>query len=110
LQQVKLLSYILAFYLILLSAVPCCAFDNCPDDKMDLSAGSEQAEKHENGDDDCGSCSPFFSCEGCATATVSFEPVQFEIVPTPLVSVYTGYIQTSLPQIGYDFWQPPKIG
>jgi hypothetical protein len=107
LQQVKIVSYILAFYLILLSAVPCCAFDSCPDDKMDLSAGAEQ---HENGDDDYGSCSPFFSCEGCATATVSFEPVQLEIVLTPLISVYTGYIQTSLPQIDYDFWQPPKIG
>jgi hypothetical protein len=100
---VKLLSYILAFYVVLLAAVPCCAFDSCPDDKTEL------AEQHESGDEDCGNCSPFFSCEGCATATVAFEPVQFKIVLTPLLSVYTGYIQTSLPQVDYDFWQPPRL-
>jgi hypothetical protein len=100
---VKLLSYLLAFYLVLLAAVPCCAFDSCPDDK------TEQADQHENGDEDCGNCSPFFSCEGCASATVAFEPAQFKITITPLLSVHTGYIQTSLPQVDYDFWQPPKI-
>lgn len=100
----KIAGYILAFYLLLLSAVPCCAFDSCPDDKTEL------AEQHENGDADCGTCSPLFSCEGCATATVAFEPVQFRIADAPLLPVYTGYIQSSLPQVDYDFWQPPKIG
>ncbi len=100
----KFLYFIFTFYIFTLSAVPCCAFDSCPDDKM------EQAEQHESSDDDCGNCSPFFSCEGCATATVAFEPVQFEITLAQLLSVYTGYVQNSLTQIDDDFWQPPKIG
>lgn len=100
----KTVGYILSVYLLLLAIVPCCAFDSCPDDK------TEQSEKHQTGDEDCGNCSPFFSCEGCATATVSVEAAQFEIITTPLLPVYTGYIQALLPAIDYDVWQPPKLG
>jgi len=102
---VKILSYILAFYIILLSAVPCCAFDNCPDDKIESST-----QQQESNDKDCGNCSPFFNCEGCAMTLINFEPIQFEIPFPPIVSVYTGYIQLSLPKVNYEFWQPPKLG
>ncbi len=100
----KIAGYILSVYLVLLAAIPCCAFDNCPDDK------TEQASSHENGDKDCGNCSPFFNCEGCATATVAYDPVPLGINAITIASVYTDYIQTALPQVDYDFWQPPKIG
>lgn len=103
----KLLSYILAFYLILLSAVPCCSFDECNEDKTDLSAVPGD---HEKGDDDCGNCSPFFSCEGCAAAMISYEPVQFGIPVLEISSVYSPYTHSSLSQVDYDFWQPPKRG
>ena len=46
----KLIGYILAVYLLLLAVVPCCAFDECPDDK----ATTEQTEDHKTGDKDCG--------------------------------------------------------
>lgn len=100
----KIVGYILAFYLILLAAVPCCAFDNCPDEKQ------EQKANHNTGDEDCGSCSPFFSCEGCATATISVELFQIEITPLPTISSYTNYIQQQLPKVEFEFWQPPKLG
>ncbi|MEO7984487.1 MAG: DUF6660 family protein [Bacteroidota bacterium] len=100
----KLTGYILAFYLILLAAIPCCAFDNCPDDKAGTTAD------HENGDSDCGNCSPFFNCEGCATATITNELPPFEMAAIINLQVYTIYIQTQLPQVDYDFWQPPRIG
>ena len=99
----KIAGYILAFYLILLAAVPCCAFDDCPDDKIELAA------EHESGDEDCGSCSPFFSCEGCATATIAYDPAPLEITAIRISPVYTTYIQIALPTIGYDFWQPPRL-
>jgi hypothetical protein len=101
----KFTGYTLAFYLILLSAVPCCAFDNCPDEKT-----GEATNHDEPGDKDCGNCSPFFSCEGCATATIAFEPAKLEITAVKTPSVYTAYIQTALPSVEYDFWQPPKLG
>jgi hypothetical protein len=99
----KFCGYILAFYLILLAAIPCCAVDNCPDDK------TGQTANHENGDEDCGTCSPFFSCEGCATASIVYEPVQFDFTATITSAVYTLYQQTSLPEADLDFWQPPKL-
>lgn len=96
--------YILAFYLLLLSGIPCCAFDNCSSDETDQTANQENEDK------DCGNCSPFFSCEGCAAATIAYEPVSTATEPVQLLPVYTGYIQNSLPCMNYDFWQPPKIG
>jgi hypothetical protein len=100
----KICGYILAFYLILLTAVPCCAVDNCPDDKI------AQTEQHENGDDDCGSCSPFFSCEGCSGASVAYQPVQFEFICYLSSPNYTSYQEMSLSEVQLKFWQPPKLG
>jgi hypothetical protein len=105
----KICGYILAFYIILLAAVPCCAIDNCADDKTDLSAVAEQTGNHSQGDDDCGNCSPFFSCEGCATATIACQPVRFEFAPIFTPSVYTVYQPSSLQEADLDFWQPPKL-
>lgn len=109
--EMRIPGLILSFYLILLATVPCCAVDNCPEDK------TEHAAEHKKGDDpaspagrDCGSCSPFFSCEGCATVFISYPPVQIEIVSLKEPAVYAVYIQTALPDFNYDFWQPPKLG
>lgn len=104
LQLMKFAGYIYSFYLIVLSVVPCCSLDDC-DNEI-----TEQGVSHESQEGDCGGCSPFFSCEGCAATTVTVEPVCFEITPAQCIIVYTGYIQNPLPDIDYDFWQPPKIG
>lgn len=100
----KMSGYILAFYLVLLSAVPCCAFDSCPDDR------TEQSTKHEANDGDCGNCSPFFSCEGCAAAMIDYQPAHFELHTITQSAVHSSYTQSDLPRVDYDVWQPPKIG
>lgn len=102
--MMKWIGYLLALYIILLAAVPCCAFDNCPDEKTELAAN------HQPGDEDCGNCSPFFSCEGCATATIAVEPLTIEITPLEEQVVYTCYQQANLPTVDYDVWQPPRLG
>lgn len=102
----KFAGYILSFYILLLSVVPCCALDDCPQDE----AGTEQNSGHETGDDDdCKSCSPFFNCEGCATAIVSLETISFEAIDPVVPKVYTGFIASYIPIVHYDFWQPPKL-
>jgi hypothetical protein len=100
----KIAGYILAYYLILLAAVPCCAFDNCPEDKTELAA------RHETEEDDCGTCSPFFNCEGCSASSIAYEPAPIGIAALKALTVHSVYIQSSLPNIDYDFWQPPKLG
>lgn len=102
----KWLGYILLCYMLLLAVFPCCAIDECPDDKT----GTEQATSHENGDEDCGSCSPFFNCEGCASASVTIEQAYIVIDSLPIRQVYTGFLFPSIADVSYDFWQPPKIG
>lgn len=99
----KIIGYILAIYIILLSAVPCCSFDNCPEDK------TEQNSNYEPGDNDCGNCSPFFTCEGCGGFVSTIEIINFESAPLAPVRTYSVYIEAMMPEIHYDFWQPPKI-
>jgi len=99
----KLSGYILAFYLILLSAVPCCVNDDCAEDNKELAAN------HDNEDKDCGNCSPFFSCDGCACASIAFDPNIPENVPANTSHIFPDYIQSSLPGVDFDFWQPPKL-
>jgi hypothetical protein len=99
----KIAGYILAFYLVLLSAVPCCAIDNCPDDPTEINSAQGEEE-------DCGTCSPFFSCEGCAAATIAFEAGTLGIPAIKVSPVYAAYLQITLPHVVYDFWQPPRLG
>jgi hypothetical protein len=98
-------SYILSVYMLLLAVLPCCAFDDCPEDKIQ----KEQAANHENGDEDCGTCSPFFNCEGCASATATIDHVYYNIISLPVKQVYTGFLSPYIRDIHYDFWQPPKL-
>jgi len=101
----KVATFIFTFYLILLSAVPCCAFDGCPDDKNAM----EQTANHEQGDkDNCGTCSPFFNCEGCCSATTHSGTVTASVLPVTSKPVYAAFIPAAIPLISYDFWQPPK--
>ena len=100
----KLIAFILSAYLVFLFAIPCCSLDNCPEDK------TVQAQEHEKSDGDCGSCSPFFTCSGCSGATLSFNNAHIEIVPQEPTHQYTGFIISSIPDVHYDFWQPPRLG
>jgi len=102
----KLFGYIFTFYLVLLAVIPCCAFDNCPEDKP----VTTQTTDHQNeDDDDCGTCSPFFNCEGCASVTINVESISSmpnAVVPS---KVYTDFIPSAVDDIHYDFWQPPRL-
>jgi len=100
----KVIAFILSAYLLFLFAIPCCTFDNCSEEK------TAQASDHENGDGDCGNCSPFFTCTGCSGFTVSTDNNHLEIIPTFSGQQYAGYILSSIPEVHYDFWQPPKLG
>ena len=99
----KVFAFILSAYLLFLFAVPCCTFDNCSEEKK------SQETNHENNNGDCGNCSPFFTCTGCSGFTVSAENNYPEIVSSFSVHQYAGYIVSAIPEVHYDFWQPPKL-
>ena len=99
----KVLAFILSVYLLFLFAIPCCTFDNCSKEK------TSQETKHESNKDDCGNCSPFFTCTGCSGFTVSIENNNLEIAPAFSPHQYAGYILAGISDVHYDFWQPPKL-
>jgi len=99
----KVFAFILSAYLFFLFAIPCCAYDNCPREK------TPQQANHEDNNGDCGNCSPFFTCIGCSGFTVSVEHIYLEIVSSFSVQQYAGYIVSPIPDVHYDFWQPPKL-
>ena len=96
----------MSVYMLLLAVFPCCLVDDCPDDKIQ----AEKTADHQNGDKDCGSCSPFFSCEGCASVSATIEPLCFSIVSLPVKPVYAGFLSPFISDVHYDFWQPPRLG
>jgi hypothetical protein len=98
----KVIAFILSGYLIILSAVPCCLFDNCPEDK------TEQSANHNEGDGDCGNCSPFFSCSGCGGFGFTVELLNFQPALVAVDKIITGYIESPVPDLPSDFWQPPR--
>lgn len=102
--HMKVIAFILSAYLLFLFAVPCCTFDNCAEDKIALQSD------HEEGDDDCGNCSPFFTCTGCSGFTVTIENNNPDVIPSFCDRQYTGYILSPISDVHYDFWQPPKLG
>jgi hypothetical protein len=104
---VKAVFFILSFYLLLLSGIPCCAVDQCPDDKTMAGQSSTHGLEDDKG---CNNCSPFFSCAGCAAVSATIEPLYFNILSLPVKQVYTGFLSPFVSDVHFDFWQPPRLG
>lgn len=96
---------LLMIYLSALLVFPCCAVDDCPDDKPI----TEQFGHSSGDEDDCGTCSPFFNCESCATVSIQTDAVQISIPEIDYPSVYAGFIQRDISEPHYDFWRPPQL-
>jgi hypothetical protein len=103
---VNVISFILSAYLVFLNAVPCCAIDNCADELTK----NQKADNHKPDDkNDCNNCSPFFTCTGCAMFSTLVTNINFEPVRFTSENKFTGYILSPMPDVHYDFWQPPRL-
>jgi hypothetical protein len=100
---VKFTGIILAFYVLLLSATPCCLNDNCSAEQ------TETTNQHKTEKNDCNNCSPFFNCEGCAASTIVYELPDFRFTSPVVRSVYATYKTIALEETSLEFWQPPKL-
>ena len=101
---VKLFSIIFLVYILLLSTVPCCAFDFCNDELQE----NQTTDKHEH-DDDCKNCSPFAVCSNCVGFTVLINAFRIERPQQMIEQTFTVYTQSYLPPYISSFWQPPKV-
>lgn len=108
--MVKKWAAILSVYIALLAVMPCCVFDNCPDDKT-ISKELVHNE-HEQGDEDaCGTCSPFFNCSTCSFSFIASSPASFDFTVSTATGELHSCYNSAIPenQSG-KIWQPPKIG
>ncbi len=97
----------MSIYILLLTGIPCCAYENCEDGHTELAGG--QTQGHDEGQDKgCGTCSPFFchSCSGCIIATIHYEPAPVKVQGE---KVYNAIIRVFTPQYVPFLWQPPDL-
>jgi hypothetical protein len=104
--KLKLSSFILGLYIVILIGLPCVDNDtnNCSDY---ISVNTKNSENSHNHDIDL--CSPFCVCECCSTVfEVSTENIEL-FVRTFKFENITFYQTKKVSLIAQVIWQPPKI-
>jgi hypothetical protein len=98
----KIIAYILSFYILFCSIAPCYLFDNCEDTEQYADTKSKPIE-------DCNSCSPFSTCSSCHG--FSFTQESFEIEALVFYAAPTYDSSSFSSKSGYpdQFFLPPRI-
>ena len=96
----KLISFILAFYVLLCAAIPCCADDDC--------AGTVKTEK--KGGDCKGDCSPFFACGNCCGFSINVQQIAVTPITVFKKTSYSEFYISAHSDYYHSFWQPPRLG
>jgi hypothetical protein len=104
---VKTLYLILSFFVIVLSAKPCCADSDC---KATVSVKENYASNVPAKDKECPGCSPFFTCGACIGFVIS-QPlsIQLPIIAPDDVEYSNVYQQPDIEKVALSIWQPPKL-
>ncbi len=99
----KFLCLLLAIYVVLLSAKPCCADNDCQG-KVEHSQKTPAKEK------ECPGCSPFFTCGSCAGFIIA-QPIILQLPEiTPVPAAYGNvYQQPNVEKVALSIWLPPKL-
>ena len=101
--HLKVLGYILSFYVLFCTVEPCRIFDKCEENEV-----PEQTSKSKP-IQGCNNCSPFSTCASCHGFTVTMEHVSI----APLIFCnkpsYTNYNFSSKPGYYFSFFQPPRV-
>lgn len=101
----------LSIYIAFLAGMPCCIFDNCPDDKIAVEHHEDESD-HQNGDEDgCGTCSPFFNCSTCNSLFIASNYSINLSIPLSMDAKTTRskYLSVIPKNPLVKIWQPPKI-
>ncbi|QJD97669.1 hypothetical protein HH214_18200 [Mucilaginibacter robiniae] len=103
----KLICLILSMLVLIFSAKPCCADQEC---EASYGAKKELTKSRNGKEKECQDCSPFFTCGSCVGFIVA-KPGSYTIalVAEKLVPTYTPYRQPDLKEITLAIWQPPQL-
>lgn len=100
----RIVTYVLSFYLLLLTAVPCCVQDDCSADTA-ISQNTDQQQPEE----ERSNCSPFFVCGSCTGFTLNEISFHVTVYAQPDDQKFPGWINLYYPSYISAFWQPPRI-
>ena len=103
----KLFTFIMSFFLLYLSCLPCCDSKECNvKAPVEISANSNHQQHNHNSE----ICSPFCTCSCCATSayyapfsTAQVSKIVFQSEKYPLFNVALNA------EAHYSIWQPPQI-
>lgn len=105
----RLIALFFSFYVLLLAVWPCAEMpenDRAHDAPVSQSSSSQD---HDQNHDDCNDCSPFCTCNCCATPMIC----QMEMVDLQVSTIVrkheTNYPTLFVTQQSGDIWQPPQL-
>ena len=100
--QLKILAYILTFYVLFCTVVPCTLFDKCEEQEQTTQSSKSNPSK------DCNNCSPFSICASCHGFTINYECVNLIPLEFPFKQSYNNYYFSSKSEYYFSFFQPPR--
>ena len=103
----RLVVYLLSFYIIFLAAIPC-RDAICIDDHYQSHCSISQSKENNNhSDQDC--CSPLCICNCCASAISKIKSIQYNSITFQVIRVYISpYLADIISISTRPIWQPPK--
>ncbi|MCX6307306.1 MAG: hypothetical protein NTY32_00275 [Bacteroidia bacterium] len=99
----RLLALLFSMYILLLTSLPCAEMKEV--DRAQLAPVSQSSTSH----NDCSECSPFCTCNCCATPMVCQMDLVIFQVSTIVRKQETTYPKLSVTQRSGDIWQPPQL-
>jgi hypothetical protein len=101
----RYLALLLSVYILALTAIPCVDLMH-PNQAMSQLTVEHNTQQHR----DCDECSPFCSCNCCASAMVCSLPPLLTQVVVRTVPVQTQYRAPMAPNPYVPIWEPPCLG
>ena len=107
--RMKLMAAFLAFYVLILSGIPCNANDTCLTEgighRVNADKSKDQAD-HKNAD--C-PCSPFFACSNCHGVAIPGSGIDFPRHIQTIAKKVFGHIDSRLTDFPVSIFQPPQL-
>ncbi len=103
--QMKIFAYILSFYILVLTAIPCI---DIPQDNtlLKIEQSQKATDNHQNESDNC---SPFWPCNCCIPPVISQAyTLQFDCYPFSQKH-FPEYKSAFVSSVYTAIWQPPKL-
>jgi hypothetical protein len=104
--ELKIFAFILSLYILLLTGIPCCAFE-CKQEKIKMEHPNSSKQDQEK--NCCNCCSPFFGCQNCGGFIVQ-QKFNIEVVIIQYTAIrFAIYKHPYYPEYSSPIWQPPQL-